>query len=139
MPAAMHWLKELLAMAPLISTETLIAVDNSPLSWTQQISQRMMQPLEPPQPTGRGRLIGEYAGRIGAELSISEYLSGWLGCCASAAGAFLAITWRSATWCRQSPSPAARHPSIEALDLVLRLTGTCTTGQQNGAGVSPAR
>ena len=63
LPSAIHHLKELLAIAPLVSFATLVVVDDSPSSFIGG---------------GKGRLIAEYADQIGAERLFAEYQCGWL-------------------------------------------------------------
>ncbi len=122
MPAAIHSLKELLAIAPLISAETLVAVDDLPLSFLGLgNSEGSIRPIEPPRPRGRGRLIGEYARQVGAELSIAEYPSGWLGLGRSAATSSQSLG-EARPGAAEALRQAARRPRIEALDFVLRLT-----------------
>jgi hypothetical protein len=79
LPSAIHHLKELLAIAPLVSSETLVVVDDSP-SLFLGVSHEgyAVQPIRPPRIDGKGRLIAEYAVAIGAERLFAEYQCGWL-------------------------------------------------------------
>jgi cephalosporin hydroxylase len=80
MPSAVHHLKELVAIAPLLSSGTLVVVDDSPSSFIGVPDQNnLVKPIRPPRIGGKGRLIAEYAAQIGAEVLFTEYQSGWLG------------------------------------------------------------
>jgi len=77
---AVHHLKELLTIAPMIGPETLVLVDDSPLYlFGVSGGDGSVKPIRPPSIGGKGRLIAEYAATIGAELFFSEYQCGWLG------------------------------------------------------------
>ena len=79
LPSAIHHLKELLAIAPLVSFETLVVVDDSPSSFIGvPDGDILVQPIRPPRIEGKGRLIAEYADQIGAENLFAEYQCGWL-------------------------------------------------------------
>ena len=79
LPSAIHHLKELLAIAPLVSFETLVVVDDSPSSFIcVPDGENPAQPIRPPRIEGKGRLIAEYADQIGAEHLFAEYQCGWL-------------------------------------------------------------
>jgi len=80
MPSAVHHLKELVAIAPLLSSETLVVVDDSPSSFIGVPDQNnSVQPIRPPRIGGKGRLIAEYAAQIRANVLFTEYQCGWLG------------------------------------------------------------
>ena len=79
LPSAIHHLKELLAIAPLVSFETLVVVDDSPSSFIGVADgDKLIQPIRPPRIEGKGRLIAEYANQIGAEPLFVQYQCGWL-------------------------------------------------------------
>ena len=79
LPSAIHHLKELLAIAPLVSFETLVVVDDSPASFIGVPNgDNPIQPIRPPRIEGKGRLIAEYADQIGAEPLFAAYQCGWL-------------------------------------------------------------
>ena len=79
LPSAIHHLKELLAIAPLVSFQTLVVVDDSPSSFIGvPDGDNPVQPIRPPRIGGKGRLIAEYADQIGAERLFAEYQCGWL-------------------------------------------------------------
>jgi hypothetical protein len=62
LPSAIHHLKELLAIAPLVSFETLVVVDDSPSTFIGvPDGDSPVQPIRPPRIGGKGRLIAEYA------------------------------------------------------------------------------
>jgi len=80
MPSAVHHLKELVAIAPLLSSGTLVVVDDSPSSFIGVPDQNnLVKPIRPPRIGGKGRLIAEYAAQIGADVLFTEYQCGWLG------------------------------------------------------------
>ena len=79
LPSAIHHLKELLAIAPLVSSETLVVVDDSPSSFLGVLDgDTPLKLVRPPRVGGKGRLIAEYAVEIGAERLFAEYQCGWL-------------------------------------------------------------
>ena len=79
LPSVIHHLKELRAIAPLVSLETLVVVDDSPSSFIGvPDGDKPVQPIRPPRIGGKGRLIAEYADQIGAERLFAEYQCGWL-------------------------------------------------------------
>ena len=79
LPSAIHHLKELLAIAPLVSFETLVVVDDSPCSFIGvPDGDNPMRSIRPPRIEGKGRLIAEYADQIAAENLFTEYQCGWL-------------------------------------------------------------
>lgn len=80
LPSAIHHLKELAAIAPLLSANTLVVVDDSPMSvlGVPQAPGRLRM-ISQPQVSGKGKLIAEYADQVGAERLISGYQMGWTG------------------------------------------------------------
>jgi len=79
LPSAIHHLKELVAIAPLLSAGTLVAVDDSPSSFIGVHNQNnSFNLMRPPKIDGKGRLIAEYAAQIGAEVLFVDYQCGWL-------------------------------------------------------------
>jgi len=79
MPSAIHHLKELVAIAPLLSAETLVVVDDSPSSFVGVPgANNSFSLIRPPRIGGKGQLIAEYAAAIGAECLFAEYQCGWL-------------------------------------------------------------
>ena len=74
LPSAIHHLKELVAIAPLLSDETLVAVDDSPSSFVGVHNpDNSFNLIRPPKIDGKGRLIAEYAAQIGAEALFVDY------------------------------------------------------------------
>ena len=79
LPSAIHHLKELVAIAPLLSAGTLVAVDDSPSSFVGVHNpDNSFNLLRPPKIDGKGRLIAEYAAQIGAEVLFVDYQCAWL-------------------------------------------------------------
>jgi len=79
LPSAIHHLKELVAIAPLLSAGTLVAVDDSPSFFIGIHNQNnSLALIRPPRIGGKGRLIAEYAAQIGAEVFFADYQCGWL-------------------------------------------------------------
>ncbi|MGE5269529.1 MAG: class I SAM-dependent methyltransferase [Thiohalocapsa sp.] len=80
LPSSIHHLKELAAIAPLLSADTLVVVDDSPMS-VLGVPQApgQLRLISQPQVSGKGKLIAEYAEQIGAPRVISGYQMGWTG------------------------------------------------------------
>ncbi|HLY44413.1 MAG TPA: class I SAM-dependent methyltransferase [Stellaceae bacterium] len=80
LPSAIHHLKELAAIAPLLSAETLVVVDDSPMS-VLAVPQAAgeLRLMSQPRIGGKGLLIAEYAAQIGAQRVLSGYQMGWTG------------------------------------------------------------
>jgi hypothetical protein len=79
LPSAIHHLKELVAIVPALSAETLVVVDDSPpllLGIANGVNS--FKPIRPPRIGGKGQLIAEYAAQIGAETLFAAYQCGWL-------------------------------------------------------------
>lgn len=80
MPSAVHHLKELAAIAPLLSSETLVMVDDSPLHFVaRQTGPGNVQVLRSPRITGKAKLIAEFASQVGARQLFGDYQVGWVG------------------------------------------------------------
>jgi hypothetical protein len=80
LPSAIHHLKELTAVTPLISADTLVVVDDSPVSVLGvQRGRGRVQAMSKPLITGKGKLIAEYAAQVGGRQVLSEYQVGWIG------------------------------------------------------------
>lgn len=78
LPSAIHHLKELTAIAPLLRSETLVAVDDSPPSFIGLVGEdKSIKMLRPPRIGGKGKLIAEYATQIGARTQFTGYQCGW--------------------------------------------------------------
>jgi hypothetical protein len=76
-PSAFHHMKELTAISPAIRPETLVVVDDSPSSFLGVIENGKLMPISTPKIGGKGKLIAEYAGHIGAEQVFMGYQCGW--------------------------------------------------------------
>lgn len=81
-PSAVHHLKELVAIAPLLRAETLVVVDDSPqimAGFHQQGKFRlMMDPRQKnPRVGGKGMYVAEYAEQVGAKSLFAGYQCGW--------------------------------------------------------------
>ena len=77
-PSAFHHMKELVAASPLIRPDTLVVVDDSPSSFTGFIGEGgQVHLVTQPKPGGKGKLVAEYAGHIGAERVFEGYQCGW--------------------------------------------------------------
>jgi hypothetical protein len=79
LPSAIHHLKELVAIAPLLSAETLVVVDDSPMSVLAVPQGGQLNLVSQPRVSGKGKLVAEYAEQIGAKRLISGYQMGWVG------------------------------------------------------------
>ena len=79
--SATHHLKELLAIAPLLSPSTLVVVDDSPSMQIGYVIADEFRPFHgaPNKIVGKGMFIAEYARAIGIKPSFTEYQSGWIG------------------------------------------------------------
>jgi hypothetical protein len=79
-PSATHALKELLVSLPLLSSETLVVVDDSPMSFLGLANpDRSITMIDAPRIGGKGHLIGEFANQIGGKVYFNGYQCGWLG------------------------------------------------------------
>ena len=77
LPSAIHHLKELVAIAPFLSADTLVVVDDSPMSVLAIPKGSELQLASQPRVSGKGKLVAEYAAQIGAQHMISGYQMGW--------------------------------------------------------------
>jgi len=77
-PSAVHHLKELVAIIPLVSAETLVVVDDSPTSFVGVVTGNQVVPVGPPSAIGgKGKYVAEYAAQVGAVLAFQAYQCGW--------------------------------------------------------------
>ena len=77
-PGALHALKELIAIYPLIRAETLIVVNDAPPHFSGVFdAQGVLQLASKPRIGGNGKLIGEYAHDVGAVCPFIGFQSGW--------------------------------------------------------------
>ena len=85
--SAQHHLKELVSIKSTLNLDTLVVVDDSPISGYLQESEAKKGNLDfvpfglVPKPTisGKGYLIHQYAMQTGAKLLFSNYQTGWTG------------------------------------------------------------
>ncbi len=81
-----HHLKELVSIKKILKKDTLVVVDDSPISGYLQQSKVKEKSLDPlplglvPGPTiaGKGSLVHEYAMQTGARMLFSNYQTGWI-------------------------------------------------------------
>ena len=77
-PSATHHLKELVAIIPLVSAETLVVVDDSPQSFFGVVSETRFNSVGIPGTVGgKGKYVAEYAAQVGAEPLFQFYQCGW--------------------------------------------------------------
>ena len=79
LPSAIHHLKELVAIAPMISSETLVVVDDSPTALIAVPDGKDQFKTLGRRIAGKGQLIAEYAEAIGVKPYFVGYQCGWLG------------------------------------------------------------
>jgi hypothetical protein len=80
LPSAIHHLKELAAISPMISSKTLVVIDDSPFSLVGvPDGNGSIKLIRPPKIGGKGQLIAEYAIQIEAEVVFTGYQCGWVG------------------------------------------------------------
>lgn len=79
-PSAAHHLMELCALLRILRKDTLVVVDDC------AISAHFVRPnsssinfVSPPVIGGKGRLVAEFAARVGAKVEFSDYQAGWTG------------------------------------------------------------
>jgi hypothetical protein len=78
-PSAMHHLKELTAIARLVSKETLIVIDDAPTSASCFVDKGVVTSLTSFTVGGKGMYVADYAANIGALQCIAGYQAGWTG------------------------------------------------------------
>jgi len=81
-PSAAHHLKELTAAWRAINKNTLVTVDDCPISANLVFDANGQYTLDKffkPIVGGKGRLVAEFAELVGAELAFSGYQHGWKG------------------------------------------------------------
>lgn len=77
--SAMHHLKELTAIARLVSKDTLIVIDDAPTSATCFVDKGVVTSLTSFAVGGKGMYVADYAKDIGARQCITGYQVGWTG------------------------------------------------------------
>jgi hypothetical protein len=76
-PSAIHHLKELVAVSPLLRPETLVVVDDSPMTVIGHSDNGKFSMVSAPRIGGKGKYVAEYAEQIGAVNYFSNYQCGW--------------------------------------------------------------
>jgi hypothetical protein len=76
-PSAVHHLKELAAIGPLLAADTLVVVDDSPSSVVGIVIDNKFRQVAPSAIGGKGKYVAEYAKQVGAELAFQSYQCGW--------------------------------------------------------------
>ena len=79
-PSAIHHLKELLAIRPVIDEFTLVVVDDCPqnINFRPEPDGRAVV-IGAPSVGGKGRLVAEFASAVGAQMEFADYQAGWTG------------------------------------------------------------
>lgn len=77
--SAMHHMKELLAATPLISSETLILIDDSPISASYFTEKGFIKVASKSKISGKGKYVASYMESIGNKPVIQSYQAAWLG------------------------------------------------------------
>jgi len=77
--SALHHMKELLAASPLISSNTLILLDDSPSYASYFFDNGQMKLASSQKIGGKGKYIASYMESIGASPIIQQYQVAWLG------------------------------------------------------------
>lgn len=79
-PSAVHHLKELVSIADVATTKTLVVVDDCPsTAQVVAIEPGKYNIISTPTIGGKGMYVAEYAKQIGATLSFCHYQVGWTG------------------------------------------------------------
>lgn len=87
-PAAWRCMQEFTAIQPLVHADTLVVVDGAPTVVHGGVQEGgTFAVFGPPRIGGNGRLIAEYAQRMGATVHLHGYQSGWIGMSRAKAGA----------------------------------------------------
>jgi len=78
-PSALHHMKELLAIAPLVGPGTLVVVDDAPLEAMLIPNNDGIAFVSSPQISGKGKYVADYAQNIGIKPVFSGYQVGYKG------------------------------------------------------------
>jgi len=79
-PSAAHHLMELCSVLRILRKDTLVVVDDCAISaHFVRGSNNTINFTSPPVIGGKGRLVAEFAARIGAKVEFYEYQAGWSG------------------------------------------------------------
>jgi hypothetical protein len=77
--SAMHHMKELLAVGPLVNANTFILVDDSPTSATFFLDAGQLKLVSPQRIGGKGKYIATYMEDIGIRPIYQGYQAAWMG------------------------------------------------------------
>ena len=79
-PSAAHHLMELCSVLRILRKDTLVVVDDSAISaHFVRAANNTINFVSPPIIGGKGRMVAEFAARVGAKVEFSEYQAGWTG------------------------------------------------------------
>jgi hypothetical protein len=79
-PSAAHHLMELCSVLRILRKDTLVVVDDCAVSASfVRRNNNTIHFVSPPIIGGKGRLVAEFAARVGAKTEFSEYQAGWSG------------------------------------------------------------
>lgn len=79
-PSAAHHLMELCAVLRILRKDSLVVVDDCAISaHFVRGSNNSVNFTSPPVIGGKGRLVAEFAARVGAKVAFSDYQAGWTG------------------------------------------------------------
>jgi hypothetical protein len=79
-PSAAHHLMELCSVLRILRKDTLVVVDDCAISaHFVRGANNTINFTSPPIIGGKGRLVAEFAARVGAKVEFSEYQAGWSG------------------------------------------------------------
>ena len=77
--AALHHMKELVAVSKLIGPQTLVVVDDSPVEVNYVLSSETGALEAKPFVSGKGKYVADYAEMIGLAPAFTGYQAGWIG------------------------------------------------------------
>jgi hypothetical protein len=79
-PSAIHHLKELAIAMRVLTSESLVAVDDCPgtADFILNESNNTLDFVTPPRVGGKGRLVAEFAEAVGAKCLFAQYQAGWI-------------------------------------------------------------
>ena len=123
-PSAFHHMKELVGVAPVLSPDTLVMVDDSPSSFTGfQGENGQVFLVTPPKVGGKGKFVAAYAEHVGAEKMFEGYQSGWIRMRAGAGSLVPPSSYLSAIVTESAHGRFAVGIQDEVVGRALRLTG----------------
>lgn len=77
-PGAFHHLQEYIVISPLVTSETLVVIDDAPQTFSGYSVNKEFHMSSPNRIGGNGKLLGDYAEKIGAEIYFIGLQSGWI-------------------------------------------------------------